>query len=197
LAQLRTISGTLDTPRNWQSPVSNITGNLVSLGPLRRDWLPIYQHWLNDFEMLKLVDRRFRPHSAEWIDQWYERHASGTQDSLIFTIIERAGNRPVGNVALQDIDFRNRTAELGIYIGDAECRGCGYGTEATRLVISFAFRILGLNNVMLRVYEYNESAIRVYTKAGFREFGRRSQAQFMDGRFWDVVLMECVASNFR
>jgi RimJ/RimL family protein N-acetyltransferase len=174
-----------------------MSGNLVSLGPLRRDWLPIYQHWLNDFEMLKLVDRRFRPHSEEWIVQWYERHASGTQDSLIFTITERASRRPVGNVALQEIDYRNRTAELGIYIGDPGCRGRGYGSEATRLILSFAFRILGLNNVMLRVYEYNELAIHVYRKAGFREFGRRSQGQFMDGRFWDVILMECVAADFR
>jgi diamine N-acetyltransferase len=197
MAQLSTFTEFRDALRHSQSPVSNMTGNLVSLGPLRRDWLPIYQHWLNDFEMLKLVDRRFRPHSEEWITQWYERHASGSQESLIFTIIERTGKQPVGNVALQEIDYRNRTAELGIYIGDAECRGRGYGSEATRLILSFAFRILGLNNVMLRVYEYNESAIHVYRKAGFREIGRRTQAQFMDGRFWDVVLMECVAADFR
>ena len=197
MAQLSTFAEFRDAGRPGPSPVSNMTGNLVALGPLRRDWLPVYQHWLNDFEMLKLVDRRFRPHSEEWITQWYERHASGANDSLIFMIIERAGKRPVGNVALQEIDYRNRTAELGIYIGDPACRGRGYGSEATRLILSFAFRILGLNNVMLRVYEYNEQAIHVYHKAGFREFGRRSQGQFMDGRFWDVVLMECVASDFR
>lgn len=173
-----------------------MTGSLVSLGPLRREWLPIYQYWLNDFDMLKQIDRRFRPHSEEWITQWYERHAGAAQDSLVFTIISRADIRPVGNIALQDIDYRNRTAEMGIYIGDAECRGKGYGSEATKMILSFAFRVLGLHNVMLRVYEYNEPAIRVYTKAGFREIGRRSQSQFMDGRFWDVILMECLASDF-
>jgi RimJ/RimL family protein N-acetyltransferase len=171
-------------------------GNLVALGPLRRDWLPVYQHWLNDFEMLKLVDRRFRPHASEWITQWYERHASGAHDSLIFTIIANDGARPVGNIALQDVDYRNRTAELGIYIGDPDSRGKGYGTEAVHLLLGFAFRMLGLQNVMLRVYEYNEAAIRVYAKAGFQEFGRRHQCQFMDGRFWDVILMECVASTY-
>lgn len=173
-----------------------MTGSLVSLGPLRREWLPIYQYWLNDFDMLKQIDRRFRPHSEEWITQWYERHAGAAQDSLVFTIISRTDIRPVGNIALQDIDYRNRTAEMGIYIGDAECRGKGYGSEATKMILSFAFRVLGLHNVMLRVYEYNEPAIRVYTKAGFREIGRRSQSQFMDGRFWDVILMECLASDF-
>jgi RimJ/RimL family protein N-acetyltransferase len=174
-------------------PVTNLTGRKVSLGPLRREWLPHYQHWLNDFEMIKLVDRRFQPHSAEWITTWYERHASGRSDALVFTIIENDGVRPVGNIALQDIDYRNRTAEMGIYIGEVASRGRGYGSEATSLLINFAFRVLGLQNIMLRVYEYNEPAIRVYEKAGFREFGRRHQAQFMDGRFWDVILMECIA----
>ncbi len=65
------------------------------------------------------------------------------------------------------------------------------------MILNFAFRVLGLHNVMLRVYEYNEPAIQVYKRAGFREIGRRSQSQFMDGRFWDVILMECVASDFR
>lgn len=174
-------------------PVSNLTGNKVSLGPLRREWLPHYQHWLNDFDMIKLVDRRFRPHTTEWITTWYERHATGTGDSLIFTIIENKGIRPIGNIALQEIDYRNRTAELGIYVGDTASRGQGFGSEATTLLINFAFRVLGLQNVMLRVYEYNEAAIRVYQKAGFHEFGRRHRSQFMDGRFWDVILMECLA----
>lgn len=176
-------------------PVSNLTGTKVSLGPLRREWMPHYQHWLNDFDMIKLIDRRFRPHTTEWITTWYERHAAGTGDSLIFTIIENKGFRPIGNIALQDIDYRNRTAELGIYVGDTASRGHGFGSEATTLLINFAFRVLGLQNVMLRVYEYNEAAIRVYQKAGFREFGRRHRSQFMDGRFWDVILMECLASE--
>jgi diamine N-acetyltransferase len=191
MAQLSTIYR--GQPASQLMPVTNLTGRKVSLGPLRREWLPHYQHWLNDFEMIKLVDRRFQPHSAEWITTWYERHASGRSDALVFTIIENDGVRPVGNIALQDIDYRNRTAEMGIYIGEVASRGRGYGSEATSLLINFAFRVLGLQNIMLRVYEYNEPAIRVYEKAGFREFGRRHQAQFMDGRFWDVILMECIA----
>jgi RimJ/RimL family protein N-acetyltransferase len=197
VAQLSTIAGYADLPDAGPAPVANMRGNLVSLGPLRRELLSTYQRWLNDFGMLKLVDRRFRPHSSEWVTTWYERHASGAQDAMIFTITANEGNRPVGNVALQDIDYRSRTAELGIYIGEIDCRGKGYGTDATRLMLDFAFNVLGLNNVMLRVYEYNTAAIRVYEQAGFREFGRRRQAQFMDGRFWDVIFMECVARDAR
>jgi RimJ/RimL family protein N-acetyltransferase len=178
-----------------QPPVTNLAGKLVSLGPLRRDWIPHYQRWLNDFEMIKLVDRRFRPQTEEKITAWYERHVSGATDALVFTIIANDDDRPIGNIALQDIDYRNRTAELGVYIGDAEFRGNGYGTEATLLLTSFAFGVLGFNNIMLRVYEYNQQAIRAYQKAGFIEIGRRHQSQFMNGRFWDTIFMERVASD--
>lgn len=146
--------------------------------------------------MLKLIDRRFRPLSADWISTWYERSTRGNQDTMIFTIWEGSTATPIGNVALQDIDYRNRTAELGIFIAEAATRGQGYGTEATELILDFAFRILGLQNVMLRVYDYNEPARRCYERAGFREFGRRRQSQFMDGRFWTVIYMECLATDF-
>ena len=176
-----------------QSPVTNLVGSDVSLGPLRRDWIPHYQRWLNDFELIKLVDRRFRPQSEEKITAWYERHVSGATDALVFTIIENQSNRPIGNIALQDLDYRNRTAELGIYIGDSEFRGHGFGTEATSLLVSFAFGTLGMSNVLLRVYEYNQRAIRAYKKAGFIEIGRRRKSQFMNGQFWDTIFMDCVS----
>jgi RimJ/RimL family protein N-acetyltransferase len=178
------------------APVTNIAGTLVSLGPLRRDWIPLYQRWLNDFELIKLVDRRFRPQTEEKITAWYERHVSSASDAMVFTIMENQSGQPIGNIALQDIDYRNRTAELGVYIGDAAFRGHGYGTEATLLLTSFTFRVLGFNNIMLRVYDYNQQAIRAYKKAGFAEIGRRHQSQFMNGRFWDTVFMERVAADF-
>ncbi len=163
---------------------------------MERDLLPTYQRWLNDFELLKLIDRRFRPLSADWISTWFERSTRGNQDTMIFTIWEASTQTPIGNVALQDIDYRNRTAELGIFIAETSTRGQGYGTEATKLILDFAFRVLGLQNVMLRVYDYNEPARRCYERAGFREFGRRQQSQFMDGRFWTVIYMECLAGDF-
>jgi len=146
--------------------------------------------------LLKLIDRRFRPLSADWISTWYERSTRDNQDTMIFTIWEGSTETPIGNVALQDIDYRNRTAELGIFIAETPTRGQGYGTEATKLILDLAFRILGLQNVMLRVYDYNEPARRCYERAGFREFGRRRQSQFMDGRFWTVIYMECLATDF-
>lgn len=174
----------------------NLVGERIALGPLARDLLPDYQRWLNDFAMLAMLDRRFRPITADWIERWYERHASGVPDSMVFTIWEVDAWRPIGNAALQDIDLRNRTAEFGLFIGEADRRGQGFGTEATRLLLNFAFQVLGLHSVMLRVFAYNPAARRCYERVGFREFGRRRQGQFMNGRFCDVVYMECLPADF-
>ena len=146
--------------------------------------------------MLALIDRRFRPLTADWIETWYARHARGVPNDMVFTLWEVDGWRPIGNAALQDIDPRNRTAELGLFIGEAERRGRGLGTEAVRLLLGFAFGPLGLQSVMLRVFAYNETARRAYERVGFREFGRRQRSQLRDGRFWDTIYMECLAEGF-
>jgi RimJ/RimL family protein N-acetyltransferase len=82
-------------------------------------------------------------------------------------------------------------------IGEKDCWNKGYGTEATALVLDYAFTALGLHNVMLRAYAYNQAGIRAYQKAGFREFGRRRQARRLAERAYDVVYMDCLASEFQ
>lgn len=81
-------------------------------------------------------------------------------------------------------------------IGEPSCRDKGYGTETTRLILDYAFTSLGLHNVMLTVYEFNTAGLKVYEKAGFREFGRRTQCRLMGGKLWDEVFMECVSTGF-
>ncbi len=97
---------------------------------------------------------------------------------------------------LMDIDAGNRRAEFGIIIGEPDCRGKGYGTETTRLMLDYAFTARGLQNVMLTVNAYNLAGLRAYEKAGFREFGRRRRCRFMGGRMWDVVYMDALADEF-
>jgi diamine N-acetyltransferase len=72
------------------------------------------------------------------------------------------------------IDHHAGTAEFGIALG--ERRNQGLGTEATRLVLDWAFTVLGLHNVLLVTFSWNLAAIRAYTNAGFREIGRRRGA---------------------
>lgn len=173
-------------------PVINVRGELVALGPVRRDLVPLYQRWINDFRTLRTLAATPRPLTLEEEERWYENRDA----EVVFTIYEREGLRPVGLTSLRDIDHRNRSASFGILIGDPGCRGRGYGTEATRLMLDYAFTALGLHNVMLSVYEHNLAGRRSYEKAGFREIGRRRQCRRMGGRVWDEIYMDCLSTEF-
>lgn len=176
-------------------PIISIEGELVALGPLRHDLLPVYQRWIDDFRTLRTLSQPPLPLTFEQEGRWFEQ-AQATERHVPFTIYERASWRPIGNTDLREISFRNRNAEFGIMIAEADARGRGYGTEATRLMLDYAFTALGLNNVLLRVVEFNLAGQRAYQKAGFREIGRRRQCHSMGGRLWDVILMDCLASEF-
>ena len=109
---------------------------------------------------------------------------------------ERASWRPIGTVSLFQIDYRTGSADFGILIGEANARGQGYGTEATRLALDYAFTALGLRNVGLTVAEWNVAGQRAYVKAGFKEYGRRRSCRWMGGRWWDDVQMYALAAEF-
>ena len=173
----------------------NIVGDRVALGPLVRDLLPDYTRWRNDFALARSLEYVPGPVTAEAREAWFAQASLDTA-TMRFTVYERGSWRAIGLTSLNHIDFRHGTAGFGLVIGEADARGQGYGTEATRLMLDYAFTVLGLFNVMLHVYSYNQAALRAYVKAGFREFGRRSRSRALAGQRWDEVYMECLASEF-
>lgn len=174
--------------------IVNIEGELVALGPMRRELIPLYQRWINDFETTKNLALAPGPMSLEAETAWFER--AGTGGDVIFTIYEKAAWRPIGNADLRGIDHRSRSATFGIMIGEHSCRGKGYGTEAVRLMLDYAFTGLGLHNVLLTTFEFNFAGRRAYEKAGFKEMGRRRQVRWLAGKWWDEIYMDCLATEF-
>ena len=175
-------------------PIINIEGERVALGPLRRDLIPLYQRWNNDFAVTRTLARS-RPTTVEQEEAAYDAVVKDERYAL-FTIYERATWRPIGTTYLADIDHWNRSAEFGIAIGGRDCHGKGYGTDVTRLVLDYAFTVLGLQNVLLTCREYNVAGRRAYEKAGFKEIGRRRRCKWMNGRLWDDIYMDCLADEF-
>jgi RimJ/RimL family protein N-acetyltransferase len=176
-------------------PTINIVGNLVTLGPVSRDLLPLYTRWINDFTALRtLGSQLIGPKTRESEEAWYDNLARN--DEVLFTIREKASGQPIGNCGLNHIDRPNRCATFGILIGEQDARGKGYGTEAAHLILDYAFTALGLHGVNLTVSEFNLAGQRAYAKAGFKECGRLRETQWFAGRYWDTVLMDCLESEF-
>ncbi len=166
----------------------------MALGPLRRDLLALYQRWINDLTAARTLGA-FLPTTLEGQTKWYDEWAT-SEKTVPFTVYVRPELRPIGTASLFDVDHRNRTATFGILVGEAGYRGRGYGTETTRLVLDYAFTMLGLHNVMLTVYDLNPAGIRAYEKAGFKEFGRRRQSQRIGGRLRDEIFMQSLSDEF-
>lgn len=185
------------TAGEGERPLVNIVGERVALGPLRRDLAPLLLTWMNEFYTQRTSGYPGRPEpwTTERMAAWFDS-ATVDQHRAWFTVYETAGWRPIGHANLRDMDYQHRTAEFGITIGALTDRGQGYGTEATRLILDYAFTALGLNNVLLDVTEFNQAGRRAYLKAGFKEIGRRRQAYWMGGRLWDVIFMDCLADEF-
>ena len=172
----------------------NIEGELVALGPLRRDLIPTYHRWHNDVA----TTRTYALPLPTTLEQEEASFTGLTEarDMAFFTVYERAGWQAVGTTYLTDIDRRQRRAEFGVLIGEPTCRRKGYGSETASLMLDFAFTALGLHSVMLTVYEFNLAGRRAYEKAGFREIGRRRQSHWMGGQHWDEIYMDCLATEF-
>jgi diamine N-acetyltransferase len=88
-------------------------------------------------------------------------------------------------------------AEVTRNLGEKSAWDKGYGTEATRLMVRYAFDTLNLNRVWLHVYEDNEHALHVYPKVGFRIEGRLRQSFFRDGRYWDTLVMAVLREEWK
>jgi RimJ/RimL family protein N-acetyltransferase len=142
-----------------EEPILNVEGERVALGPLRRDLLLRYQRWINDLGTMRTLGLAPLPMTSEKEQDWYDRQSKAEEDAP-FTIYERETLRPIGNTGLHGVDHRDRSATFGILIGEPDCRGKGYGTETTRLMLDYAFTALGLNNVMITVFEFNPAGTR-------------------------------------
>ena len=183
-----------------------IPGERIYLSPMDPGDLEIYTKWLNDVEVTRWLGQYSAVYSLPAERAWLE-NATKDVNNYLFAIVLRDGDRLIGNIGLVDLNQIHRRATLGIFIGQAEDRSKGYGAEAIRLLLGYGFNWLGygfnwlgygfnwlgLRNIDLHVDSENARAIACYTKAGFKEYGRRHGVKFRDGAWHDDVLMEALA----
>lgn len=152
-----------------------------------------FTKWLNDFKITDYTGKSATPITIEGERKWFENPKENTQ---VFFIVRKEDDELIGTVGLHDVDLVNRTATLGIFIGEHDGRNKGYGTETIRLILEYGFRYLNLNNIKLDVMEFNNRAIACYKKCGFKEYGRRRKCYFLNGKYHDKIEMDILAEEF-
>lgn len=179
------------------SPEITLRGERVALGPLHAGLLPSLRRWENDPLTVELGGESFSPRTAEQVAMmWVPRIRDPRPGWYGFAIYRLPDLLPIGHANIRDVGTEDRTAEFGITIGEPAMRGLGLGTEATRLLLHHAFTALDVHNIWLDTISVNHAAIGAYRAAGFREIGRIRNARRFAGRAVDMVLMECLATEF-
>lgn len=173
-----------------------LIGELVYLrGFEREDMTDRYFQWFNDGEVTRYMVNGAIPNRPADIEAFYEKMSRSAND-VVFAIVDRATETHIGNTAIHNIDWIRRLGEFGIIVGEKEYWGKGYGTEATRLIVGFAFDRLNLNRVWLGVHADHGAAVRSYDKVGFRVEGRLRQAMCRNGAYGDGLVMGILREEY-
>ena len=172
-----------------------LAGEKCYLSPCRLEDAERWAEWFNDLEVtIPLGDEAYTPTSLE-----------GEQEAIrdilknnlhVFSIVDLETDQAIGRCLFFNVDAVNRTAMLGIVIGEKSRWDQGYGREAVSLLLDYGFNLLNLNSVMLGTFSFNERAIRCYEKVGFKLIGRRREARIIAGEKYDLVLMDILAGQF-
>jgi RimJ/RimL family protein N-acetyltransferase len=157
--------------------------------------------WLRAFEPSDVTDRPIedadlahfagfrRSFSRAEAERFVQKLASMGEDNLNFSICALGSSEPIGACGLREIDRRNGSAEVSIFIADRKEWGKGLGTDAMRALLDFAFGEMRMERIWLRVFDYNPRAVRSYEKAGYVTEVVLRHDRFHRGAHHDTYLM--------
>jgi RimJ/RimL family protein N-acetyltransferase len=171
-----------------------LDGDKVYLRPLDMNDLETFCTWFNNPELRKFLLVNF-PITKELEKEILEKMLKD-ENSVVLSIVAKENDKLIGNIGLLQIDKVHRKADFGIAIGEVEYVSKGYGTEAMKLIINYGFKTLNLHRIELFVHEFNERAIEAYKKVGFIEEGRKREAFYSDGKYYDEIIMSILKEEW-
>jgi RimJ/RimL family protein N-acetyltransferase len=172
-----------------------IRGSKVDLVAVSEKYLKEYARWINDPVATDMLGVVLFPMSTEQERKWLDGAIAESNFEKAFTILTKNG-KPIGNCGFNKIDYVNRYAVLGILIGEIDFWDKGYGTDAIRTLLRFAFLELGMHKVCLSVDSVNARAVACYKKCGFVQEGRLRENRFYHGEYKDDLWMAVLADDW-
>jgi RimJ/RimL family protein N-acetyltransferase len=176
-------------------------GKLVRIRAYEKSDLDAVMAWINDEEVIRNLGAGpiSFPMSRAQEEKFLEAAtlSGGDPNQKFFAIETLADRKYIGGIDVRGINWIDRHAEIGITIGDKSYWGKGYGTDAMRTILRMGFDTMGLHRMWLKVLTFNERAIRCYEKCGFRREGILREDRFVEGKYYDGVLMAILESEYR
>ena len=174
-----------------------LIGDRIYLSPkgASEEEISKYTEWMNDFQVTDNIERTTQ--IMTWAgEKEYLEKTSINNTNKSFNIVELKSDKLIGSIALEHFNYIERSAVLGIFIGDSEFRNNGYGTEAIKLLLEFGFKYLNLHSIRLNLLSINERAHKCYLKCGFKDTGRDRESIFLNGKYYDKLHMDILENEF-
>ncbi len=171
-------------------------GERVRLTALRPDDAQTMMRWYEDGEFARLFDANPAfPKTERELTRWFEE---SDRDHNAFALAIRLlySDDLIGYVDVDGIQWTHRCGWMSIGIGSPTHRGKGFGSEALHLTLRFAFHELNLHRLQLSVFAYNDAAIRLYERLGFKREGAFREYLLRDGQRYDMLLYGLLASEW-
>lgn len=174
-----------------------LKGEKVTLRAMRREDLQRQWAFNNDLEIEILGGGDPpEPQALERLEaEFDENMRKGGRDGTNFAI--EADGKYIGGCGLFNYDHVAHICEMGIGIGDRAYWGHGYGRDAVRVLLTYAFRFRNVHKVWLRVNSDNKRAIRSYQACGFVEEGRLRKHFWSNGKYIDLVYMGVLREDWQ
>ena len=170
-------------------------GRLVRLRAREDQDEPLLYRWFNDWEVTQYLSVRY-PMSHRTEREYIEAHSTPSYNDADLAV-ETLDGKLIGGTGLEHASPENRSATLGIAIGDKTYWNSGYGTDAMRTICRFGFQMMNLHRIDLIVYAENVRAIHVFENVGFKVEGRLRDGVFKFGHYQDVLVMGLLEGELR
>lgn len=168
----------------------------LQLRKMTKEDTTLYHKWRNDLDVMHYTNPYLDVYPLEVTEAFINHVILGSETAKSYIILEKENETPIGILSLIQIDYKNRNAECIIDIGEKEYWGKGYGREGLKLLLDYAFYEMNLHRVSLKVFSFNDRAIRLYTKIGFQQEGNSRQSLFRDGTWHDIVHMGILQKEY-
>jgi len=171
-----------------------IEGKLIRLRAVEKKDLKQLMDWRNDPDVKKFT-REYRVLSIQNQMQWLDSLARD-RNTIMFAVETKKG-KLIGCTGLTYIDWKNRRAEVSIYIGDKKYKGKGYGTDTLKTLMDHGFKELNLHMLFGEIFEYNKANIGLFEKCGFKKDAVLRHRLYRDGKYWDSIFYSILDKEWK
>ena len=175
--------------------LKKLIGDNIYLSPISLDDVEEYTEMVNDIKVS--VGLGYLSYTNIVDFEREKEFLISVKKEKMFAVRLLENDDLLGNIGFNLVDLLNRTATMGIMLGNSNYQRKGYGIEAVKLILDYGFSFLNLRNISLSVFEYNEAAYNLYKKAGFKEAGRLRKAVEIMGKTYDVIIMDMLKEEFQ